>query len=168
MGCRSSTVPIPSIVAISAPSAWTARTVHDFTDSPSRWIVHAPQLDVSQPTWVPVRFRLSRSACTSSSRGSTSRSWSTPLTFRRTFTVALIPFPLRSGSPGEAHHTPRERRDQQRKKGFARYLCGCGIASPSVQRLPRHRPSLLRFFSNGSAGRECLLRPQAVCYVGAS
>ena len=37
------------------PSAWTASTVHDFTDSPSRWTVQAPQDDVSQPTLVPVR-----------------------------------------------------------------------------------------------------------------
>ena len=28
------------MVVTSMPSAWTASTVHDFTDSPSRWTVH--------------------------------------------------------------------------------------------------------------------------------
>jgi hypothetical protein len=40
---------------ISAPSAWTASIVHDFALVPSTWTVHAPQLLVSQPMWVPVR-----------------------------------------------------------------------------------------------------------------
>ena len=39
---------------ISAPSAWTPRTVQDFTDSPSSSTVQAPHEDVSQPTFVPV------------------------------------------------------------------------------------------------------------------
>ena len=38
-----------------APSACTASTVHDLTASPLRCTVQAPQLDVSQPTCVPVR-----------------------------------------------------------------------------------------------------------------
>ena len=42
------------------PSAWAARTVQDFTASPSRWTVHAPQFEVSQPTWVPVSPSTSR------------------------------------------------------------------------------------------------------------
>ena len=50
----------PSIVVTSLPSAWTASTVHDFTDSPSTWTVHAPHDDVSQPTLVPVRPSTSR------------------------------------------------------------------------------------------------------------
>ncbi len=33
------------MVVTSAPSAWTARTQHDFTDSPSTWTVQAPQDD---------------------------------------------------------------------------------------------------------------------------
>ena len=63
---------MPSIVRTSAPSACTASTVQLFTDSPSRWTVQAPQLDVSQPTCVPVRPRVSRRKWTSSNRGSTS------------------------------------------------------------------------------------------------
>ena len=45
---------------MSVPSAWTASIVHDFTDSPFTWIVHAPHDDVSHPTFVPVRPTTSR------------------------------------------------------------------------------------------------------------
>ena len=45
---------IPSIVRISAPSAWTASIVHDFALRPFTCTVQAPQLLVSQPMWVPV------------------------------------------------------------------------------------------------------------------
>ena len=41
----------PSIVVTSAPSAWTASSVHDLTDSPSSSTVQAPHEDVSQPTF---------------------------------------------------------------------------------------------------------------------
>ncbi len=41
------------MVVTVAPSAWTASTVHDFTDSPSTCTVQAPHDDVSQPTLVP-------------------------------------------------------------------------------------------------------------------
>ena len=50
----------PSIVVISRPSAWTPSTVQDLTDSPSSSTVQAPQEDVSQPTFVPVRPSRSR------------------------------------------------------------------------------------------------------------
>ena len=56
------------------PSACTAKTVHDFTGSPSSRTVQAPQCVVSQPIWVPVSRRFSRRRWTSSSRGSTSAS----------------------------------------------------------------------------------------------
>ena len=68
------------MVVIAAPSAWAASIVHDFTDSPSTSTVHAPQLDVSQPTLVPVSPHASRRYCTSSVRGSTSWSCAAPLT----------------------------------------------------------------------------------------
>ena len=42
------------MVVMSWPSACTARTVQLFTDSPLRWMVHAPHDDVSQPMLVPV------------------------------------------------------------------------------------------------------------------
>jgi hypothetical protein len=58
----------------------TASTVHDFTDSPSSSTVHAPQEDVSQPTFVPVSPSCSRRKYTSSWRGSTSASRRSPLT----------------------------------------------------------------------------------------
>ena len=53
-GCSSPSVARPSIVVTSAPSAWAASIVHDFTDSPSTSTVQAPHDDVSHPTLVPV------------------------------------------------------------------------------------------------------------------
>ena len=63
-----------------APSAWAASIVHDFTDSPSTSTVHAPQLDVSHPTLVPVSPQSSRRYCTSRVRGSTSWACAPPFT----------------------------------------------------------------------------------------
>src|SRR5215212_11434095 len=51
-------------------------------------MTQAPHWLVSQPTCVPVSPRLSRRKLTSSSRGSTSAAYSTPLTFIRTATLA--------------------------------------------------------------------------------
>src|SRR5438309_1384012 len=87
-GC--SVVPLarPSMVVIAAPSAWTAKMVQDLTLCPSSSTVHAPQLLVSQPTWVPVRPASSRMYCTSNSRGSTSCSCLAPLMV--TATLRLI------------------------------------------------------------------------------
>src|SRR6478735_8621794 len=81
-GCRVPFWASPSIVVTSAPSAWTASTLHDFTLEPLRWTVHAPQLLVSQPMTVPVLPRRSRRYCTSSMRGSTSSETWAPSTER--------------------------------------------------------------------------------------
>jgi carbon-monoxide dehydrogenase large subunit len=43
-----------------AASAMTASVVQLFTGTPSSHTVQAPQLDVSQPQWVPVRSRTTR------------------------------------------------------------------------------------------------------------
>ena len=66
-------------------------------------MTQAPHWLVSQPTCVPVSPRLSRRKLTSSSRGSTSAAYSTPLTFIRTATrlgavmvVAIVSALLRS------------------------------------------------------------------------
>src|SRR5437879_6535851 len=53
--------------------------VHDFTVLPLRITVHAPQLLVSQPTWVPVRPAASRMKWTSSVRGSINAALGRPL-----------------------------------------------------------------------------------------
>ena len=63
----------PSTVVTSRPSACTASTVQDFTGTPSSSTVQAPQWVVSQPMWVPVSRKSSRSRWTSSRRDSTSR-----------------------------------------------------------------------------------------------
>src|SRR3989304_4498712 len=62
------------------PPAWTASIVQDLALSPFTCTVQAPQLLVSQPIWVPVRPKLSRSRWTRRSRGSTSASRAPPLT----------------------------------------------------------------------------------------
>src|SRR5437763_14091365 len=82
----------PSTVLTDRPSACTASIVHDFTGLPSNSTVQAPQLLVSQPTWVPVSPSL-RSQWTSSTRGSTSPECETPLTVTLMFTL-LPPWPL--------------------------------------------------------------------------
>src|SRR6476620_4214752 len=51
---------MPSIVVTLEPAAWPASTVQDLTARPSIWTTQAPHWLVSQPTWVPVRFRFSR------------------------------------------------------------------------------------------------------------
>ena len=48
-------------MVISWPSACTASTVQLFTALPSMSTVQAPHWLVSQPMWVPVRLRSSRS-----------------------------------------------------------------------------------------------------------
>ena len=50
----------------SAPSAWTANIVQDFTATPVHMHDAGAALRVSQPTWVPVRCELSRRNSTSS------------------------------------------------------------------------------------------------------
>src|SRR4051812_17017324 len=60
------------MVVTAAPSASTASMAQLFTDLPSTQTVQAPHWLVSQPTWVPVSRRCSRSNSTSNVRGSTS------------------------------------------------------------------------------------------------
>src|SRR3954447_20751655 len=100
---------MPSIVVTSASSAWTASTVQLLTACPLRWTVHAPQFDVSQPTCVPVSPSLSRRRCTSSRRGSTSRSCCSPLTFSWTRAWAMLDASWKSENLGSS----------------GRYACGC-------------------------------------------
>ena len=93
------------MVVIVHPSACTASTVHDFTDSPSRWTVQAPHDEVSHPTLVPVSPRASRRWWTSSVRGSTSCPTWFPLTVSE-ISIPLTPLflsdrrlPWRPGGP---------------------------------------------------------------------
>src|SRR5206468_6656297 len=80
IGWSSPSFASPSTVVISAPSAWTASTVHDLTALPSIRTVHAPHWLVSQPTCVPVSLSFSRSSSTRSRDGSMSMTCSVPLT----------------------------------------------------------------------------------------
>jgi hypothetical protein len=85
----------PSTVAMRLPSAITASTVHDFTGVSSSHTTHAPQLEVSQPQCEPVSPSSSRRKWMSSSRGSTSRTYSVPLTY---VVIFMPPWP----PPGRA------------------------------------------------------------------
>ena len=70
----------PSTVRMSRPLAMAASAVQDFSGAPSSHSTQAPQLDVSQPQWLPVSSSSSRMKWMSSIRGSTSRVYSVPLT----------------------------------------------------------------------------------------
>ena len=65
-GSRRPSTSSDSTVRISCPSHIAARIVHDLTGSPSICTTQAPQLEVSQPQWVPVRPGVSRMKWTSS------------------------------------------------------------------------------------------------------
>ena len=92
MGCSWPSGPAsPSRVVTCRPSAWAARIVHDFTDSPSSSTVHAPQEVVSQPMLVAVSPAVSRRKCASSVRSSTSAATGAPFTISVTFTNCLSP-----------------------------------------------------------------------------
>ncbi len=83
----------PSIVVISAPVASTVKTVHDFTVTPFKITVHAPQLPVAHPRWVPVNPRWSRKKSTSKVRVSTFAAHVVLLTVRCTGdSIALAPW----------------------------------------------------------------------------
>src|SRR5215207_1581113 len=80
MGCQFPFSASPCTVVISCPSACTARTVQDLTDSPSISTVQAPQLVVSQPECTPPIPRFSLRWWMSRSRGSTSATCHIPST----------------------------------------------------------------------------------------
>ena len=79
IGCNSPFDANPSTVVTLHPSAWTANIVHDLVAFPSTRTVQAPQLLVSQPTWVPVRSNSSLSTCDSNVLGGTCRRCAVPL-----------------------------------------------------------------------------------------
>src|ERR1700761_841760 len=81
----------PSTVRMSRPLAMAASAVHAFSGAPSSHSTQAPQVEVSQPQWLPVSSSSSRMKWMSSMRGSTSRVYSVP------FTVIVI---STSGRPG--------------------------------------------------------------------
>src|ERR1700739_884075 len=75
------------MVLTSCPSAITASVVHDLTALPSRCTTQAPHCEVSQPTWVPVSRRFSRSNCTKSVRGSILALTGLPFTIREILAI---------------------------------------------------------------------------------
>ena len=59
-GSRAPPAARPSTVVTRRPSAMTASTVQDLTGASSSHTTQAPQFEVSQPQWVPVRPTVSR------------------------------------------------------------------------------------------------------------
>ena len=149
----------PSTVRTVWPSAIAASTVQDFTGTSSSHTTHAPQLDVSQPQWVPVSPSSSRSRCTSSSRGSTSRRSTRPLTTTRT-SVTPPPCAVRAPSarpPGGA--CSRRARAGRRSDGSA-----ARRAAPPRRRSPRSAAARSRLASASAATKD----PTAVSPIPAS
>ena len=114
--------------------------MQDFALSPSTWTVQAPQLLVSQPMWVPVRPKSSRSKWTSRRRGSTSASCASPLTVTVMCCVVIVRPPTRTrgrarrrgGAPGRSSPRP-SRACSRRGRGRRRP----GGSAPRRRRRPR-------------------------------
>src|SRR6185295_13857772 len=68
----------------------TASVVQDFTALPSRCTTQAPHCEVSQPTWVPVSRRFSRSNWTRRVRGSTLAFTGLPFTMREILAISTL------------------------------------------------------------------------------
>ena len=90
----------PSTVRTACPSAIAASSVHDLTGLASSHTTQLPQFDVSQPQWLPVSPSSSRMKWMSSSRGSTSRAYSVPLTVIATRIVMSSPGRRRGAARG--------------------------------------------------------------------
>src|SRR5450432_3235466 len=78
------------MVRTSWPSAITASVVQDVTALPSRWTTQAPHCEVSQPTWVPVSRRFSRSNWTRRVRGSILAFTGLPFTIREILAISTL------------------------------------------------------------------------------
>src|SRR5882762_9461064 len=82
---------MPSMVVTLAPLACPTSTVHDLTARPSICTTQAPHWLVSQPTWVPVRFRFSRRRWTRRVLSSISAETAVPLIFNSTLDIPQLP-----------------------------------------------------------------------------
>src|SRR5229473_4698005 len=96
---------MPSMVRTLLPLACPTSTVHDLTARPSICTTQAPHWLVSQPTWVPVRFRWSRRRWTRRVRSSTSAETALPFTVNLTVDTlkppdAFLIVPIRSTGAG--------------------------------------------------------------------
>src|ERR1700730_6049684 len=100
------------MVVISCPSIWIAQVRQARAGRSSIRTVQAPQTPCSQPTWVPVRPRSSRSTSDSRRRGCTETSWSTPFT-ERVIEVRLVIAQVPSGALGRRGQRPNGQRLRQ-------------------------------------------------------
>src|SRR4051812_27274715 len=134
MGSSAPSCSRPSTVRTSWPPAIAASTVQDFTGSPSNHTTQVPQLLVSQPQWVPVSPIVSRRKCTSSSRPSISRVYSSPLTVIDT---------CMSGLPVDTGHGPAQRPPREFVGQVTLVLLGAAHVGDRTAALGRDRSGLL-------------------------
>src|SRR3954451_15351884 len=139
---------------MSWPSHIAASTVHDFTGWPSMRTTQAPQFDVSQPQWVPVRSSVSRRKCTSSIRGSTSRDTCSPLTFIETLMSDLLV--VRAG------HRLAQRSAGEHAREMALVVHGSAAVGHRRAVLGRDRGDLWEQLVAGRLASEELLRAREV------
>ena len=90
IGCSSGSRASPSIVVTALPWQRAARVRQELIRRPSRWTVQAPQEPRSQPFFVPVRRRFSRSASSKVVRGSMVSEWRRPFTSSTTSTMSGV------------------------------------------------------------------------------
>jgi hypothetical protein len=90
----------PSTVVTSAPSFMTARVMQELMRVPLTRTVQAPHCPWSHPFFVPVRPRCSRRASSRVVHGSTSSTFSAPLTVR-----AIRSFAGGGGAPARQGHS---------------------------------------------------------------
>src|SRR6056297_2455407 len=124
------------MVVTRRPSACTASRVQLFTERPSRCTTQAPHWLVSQPTWVPVLRRRSRSASTSSVRASTSTLTGCPFSSNSTLCMGFAPLrdrvvvaaTARTWLPSEQQPQQDQHHDcpRHRQRGLARKLPAAG------------------------------------------
>src|ERR1700722_2882601 len=117
----------PSTVRTACPSAIAASSVHDLTGLASSHTTQLPQLEVSQPQWLPVSPSSSRRKWMSSSRGSTSRAYSVPLTVIAILIVTGRPSRQGPGG-GAAQGAGGEFGDQVALEVLGAALVGGGVA----------------------------------------
>ena len=137
----------PSTVSIFAPSAWTASSMQLFTATPSRWIVQAPQLPVSQPMCVPGQLEVVADEVDEQPAGSTSRSYSSPLT--STEIDALVDGSVTS-RPSRSPAGRRGRRTPRRGDGGSRRSRGRRTADRAARRATAARTRVRRRFPPAS------------------
>src|SRR5688572_20203190 len=110
-------MPRPSIVVMRLPTAAETGVTQAGTGLPSRWTVQAPHWAMPQPYLVPVRESRSRSTQSSGMSGSTSNSWTTPLTLNARFMRGCYQHRPHVNHLARPRHSPTGIRFESPKEG---------------------------------------------------